>query len=171
MCRKAAHWRSTQTPYQQCGCEQGIENPIPHQHNLETSSGVAPKEDFLLRQTCPRSDQQKSRLAISKQRSQKNSILDPAIFKEVCQQFKCNLTVDLFASHHNKQLPRYCAWRVDPKSLGSAWDLDWSKEVGWCNPPWELIPQTLAKIKQDRAKVLCCCPIGKHNGGPQSCKN
>ena len=58
-------------PINHVAVEQRLENPIPHQHNLEKSSGVAPKEDFLLRQTCPRSDQQKSRLAISKQRSQK----------------------------------------------------------------------------------------------------
>ena len=98
---------------------------------------------------------------LSRNSDPKNYRLDPAIFKEVCQHFKCNPTVDLFASRQNKQLPRYCAWRVDPKSLGSAWDLDWSKEVGWCNPPWELIPQTLAKIKQDRAQVLCCLPNWK----------
>jgi len=58
-------------PINNVAVEQRLENPISHQHNLETSPGVTPKEGFLLRQTCPRSFKSQSRLVIPKQRSQK----------------------------------------------------------------------------------------------------
>ena len=95
---------------------------------------------------------------LSRNLDPKNYRLNPAIFQQVCQHFQAQPTIDLFASRQNKQVQRYCSWRVDPKSQGSAWDILWGKEMGWCNPPWELIRPTLAKIKQDKAKVLCCLP-------------
>ena len=95
---------------------------------------------------------------LSRNSDPKNYRLRPAVFRDVCHHFQCHPTVDLFASRRNKQLPRFCSWRVDPQSLGSAWDLHWGQELGWCNPPWELIPAVLDKIRKDRAKVLCCLP-------------
>ena len=98
---------------------------------------------------------------LSRNPDPKNYKLDPQIFQKVCKTFKIAPTVDLFASRQNRQVQRFCSWRVDPKSLGNAWDLDWSKELGWCNPPWDIIPQVLSKIQRDKATVLCCLPLWK----------
>jgi hypothetical protein len=67
--------------------------------------------------------------------------------------------VDLFASKANRQCKKYCSWRADISSLGNAFHLDWHNKKGWMNPPWDIIPQCLQKVKADKAQVLVCLPL------------
>ena len=95
---------------------------------------------------------------LSRNPDPKNYQLDQSLFKRICHRHNFWPTIDLFASRHNRQLQRYCSWRMDRKSQGNALQLDWAKERGWMNPPWDLIPQCLQKIKDNKATVLCCLP-------------
>lgn len=71
-------------------------------------------------------------------------------------------TVDRFASAENRQLPRYNArWRdgiaeaVDCLSLP---DSDWQREHNWCNPPWGLLDDLVAKLRQSGASATVIAP-------------
>ena len=44
-------------------------------------------------------------------------------------------------------------------SKGNAFQVDWSKQANWMNPPWELIPRALKKLREDKATALACLPI------------
>ena len=82
---------------------------------------------------------------LSRNPDPKNYQLDQSLFKRICHRHNFWPTIDLFASRHNRQLQRYCSWRMDKKSQGNALQLNWAKERGWMNPPWDLIPQCLQK--------------------------
>ena len=88
----------------------------------------------------------------------KNYALKPAYFREICQKLQVWPDVDLFANSRNAKCGKYASWRTDPRSLGNAWDLQWDKWTAWINPPWELIPRVLQKIKTDKARALICLP-------------
>jgi hypothetical protein len=66
---------------------------------------------------------------LSRNPDNKNYQLDRTWFLKICQRLKIFPTVDLFASARNKQIPKYCSWRIDPKSLGNAWQLNWGGQV------------------------------------------
>ncbi len=60
--------------------------------------------------------------------------------------------MDRFASNANKQVPRYNSkWRdgtleaVDSLHLQ---DKHWREEENWCNPPWKLLDDLVAKLRQ-----------------------
>ena len=61
-------------------------------------------------------------------------------------------TIDRFASRKNKRLQRYNAkWRDrEAKAMDSLHlpDEAWRKEVNWCNPPWSLLDDLAAKLRQ-----------------------
>ena len=67
--------------------------------------------------------------------------------------------MDLFASKLNKKCKKYCSWRVDKDSLGNAWDITWTGQLYWINPPWELISRVLTKCKEDHTRALVCLPM------------
>ncbi len=60
--------------------------------------------------------------------------------------------IDRFASFENKQLPRYNAkWRdKKAEALDSIHltDREWRQEANWCNPPWFLLDDLTAKLRQ-----------------------
>ena len=96
---------------------------------------------------------------LSRNPDPKNYRVHPEIFQAACRHFGFTPDVDLFASRQNRQCQRYASWRADLKSLGNAFALNWGKYQAWLNPPWELIPQVLQKIKEDRARALVCFPV------------
>ena len=55
----------------------------------------------------------------------------------------------LFASRDNREVTRFCSWRQGKMSLGHAFQLIWSEEVAWLNPPWVLylIRERVRKIE------------------------
>ena len=87
-----------------------------------------------------------------------NYRLHPRVFHKVCKLFNFKPEVDLFASSLNAQLPAYCSWRADRKSLGNAWALTWDRPA-WANPPWQLIQRVLNKVVRDHSTLLVCLPV------------
>ena len=71
-------------------------------------------------------------------------------------------SVDYFASFANKQLPRYNAkWSYRKseavESIHLA-DQDWQHETNWCNPPWSLLDDLTAKLRQSGAVATVIAP-------------
>ena len=71
-------------------------------------------------------------------------------------------TIDRFASKDNKQLPRYnIKWRdgaaeaVDSLHLFDELRIH---EVNWCNPPWPLLDDLAAKLRQSGAAATFITP-------------
>ncbi len=71
--------------------------------------------------------------------------------------------MDRFASYANKQVLRYNAkWRdgtaeaVDSLHLS---DEQWRDENNWCNPPWELLDDLVAKLRQSGAAATVIVPF------------
>jgi hypothetical protein len=87
--------------------------------------------------------------------------LHPRVFRHLEKEFGRH-TVDRFASRENRQLPRYNAkWRdgtaeaVDSLHLP---DHVWKQEVNWCNPPWSLLDDLAAKLRQSGAAATVIAP-------------
>ena len=85
--------------------------------------------------------------------------LDPRVFHRACRRFGVEPTVDLFASRDNRQVTRFCSWRQDKMSLGDAFQLNWSQEVAWLNPPWVLYHRALNKLDREGGLALACVPV------------
>jgi hypothetical protein len=87
--------------------------------------------------------------------------LAPRVFRHLDATYHKH-TIDRFASTKNKQLKRYNAkWRdgeaeaVDSLHLT---DGAWRKEVNWCNPPWSLLDDLAAKLRQSGAAATVIAP-------------
>ena len=98
---------------------------------------------------------------LSRHPDPKNYQLDRETFLKVCRHFRFFPNVDLFASRANKQCKQFCSWRTDPQSLGNAFQAPWNKFWGWMNPPWELMPQCIQQVREQKATVLACLPVWK----------
>jgi hypothetical protein len=68
-------------------------------------------------------------------------------------------TLDAFACRATALLPRYCSAGPDPKALHrDAFTISWAREEIWLNPPWELLPKVLHKIRADGARGMLIVP-------------
>ena len=62
--------------------------------------------------------------------------------------------IDLFASHLNNIVPKFCSWYPCPGTfLVDCFNLDWSKFNCFMFPPFRLVSTCLWKIEQDKAKM------------------
>ena len=87
--------------------------------------------------------------------------LDTNIFDRINQMFG-PLEVVLFASRLTHQCRRYFSWRPDPFAEATdAFLQDWSSVRGFANPPWNLVPDVLAKTQSQGAKVILVAPVWK----------
>jgi len=86
-------------------------------------------------------------------------MLHPQLFSQIEEKMG-PLEVDMFASRLTHQLPRYFSWRPDPAAEATdAFIQDWSQFQGYANPPWCLLLPTLAKIQQEKARVVLVAPL------------
>ena len=70
--------------------------------------------------------------------------------------------MDLFASHHNHQLPNYFSWIPDPQAMGTdAFSIPWKFNLCYLFPPFPLIQKRIQKIKQDQTDALLITPVWK----------
>jgi len=68
-------------------------------------------------------------------------------------------TLDPFACRATALLNRYCSLRPDPGAYArDGFSVDWGGEHLWLNPPWELIPQTLFKLRTEGARGMLIAP-------------
>ena len=96
---------------------------------------------------------------LSRNPDPKSYSLNRQLFLWVCRKLRAYPEVDLFSNRKNRQCKKFCSWRTDPESLGNAFSIPWGRHFSWINPPWELLPRTLKKLREDRAEGLLCCPI------------
>jgi hypothetical protein len=103
-----------------------------------------------------------SKNAIADKLSRKSSDhewqLNKTVFQSLVSLFP-NMTIDLFASYLNRQLPRYVAWHPDPQaSFVDAFSISWSNEFFYAFPPFSLIRRCLEKITVDTAEGILVVP-------------
>ena len=79
--------------------------------------------------------------------------LNEDIFKELYEHFGVS-SIDLFASILNKQMPRFCSWKLDQEAEHfDAFPICWSQfELIYAFPPFALIARCLQKIRAEMAK-------------------
>ena len=70
--------------------------------------------------------------------------------------------IDLFATAAHHQLPKYITPDAnDKEEIGvNAFTYYWDPTLClYANPPWKLIPYVIAKICNDKARVLLVTPL------------
>jgi len=87
--------------------------------------------------------------------------LAPRVFRHLDKQWGSHY-VDRFASQSNAHLPRYNSkWRDGTSEAVDSLHLSdelWRKENNWCNPPWELLDDLAAKLRQSGAAATVVVP-------------
>lgn len=68
--------------------------------------------------------------------------------------------IDLFASKHNKQLPRYSSYMPDKHAhVIDAFSVNWSHMKLYIFCPFSVMTQVLAKIERDKSEAVLIAPI------------
>ena len=63
--------------------------------------------------------------------------------------------IDLFASHLNNILPKFCSWKLLPGSfMTDCFNLDWSKYIGFLHSPPRLTGRCLKHINENKVKLV-----------------
>uniref|UniRef100_A0A7S0Z4Q6 Reverse transcriptase domain-containing protein n=1 Tax=Hemiselmis tepida TaxID=464990 RepID=A0A7S0Z4Q6_9CRYP len=85
--------------------------------------------------------------------------LDPALFLQLQLRWGITCSLDAFACRATYLLPRFCSARPDPRAWRfDAFTVPWGSELLWLNPPWELIPRVLFKLREERARGIIIVP-------------
>jgi len=68
--------------------------------------------------------------------------------------------IDLFATHKNRQLPKYMSWKYEPQAFAQNALLQSWKKLGrlYICPPWNLIPKILSQLQQQRCPATLITP-------------
>ena len=86
-------------------------------------------------------------------------MLHPHLFSQIEKRMG-PLEVDMFASRLTHQLHRYFSWRPDQVAeTTDAFTQNWSQFCGYANSPWCLILPRLAKIQQEKVRVILVVPM------------
>jgi hypothetical protein len=73
------------------------------------------------------------------------------------------LTIDLFASFHNKQISVYYSWFPDPGALAvDAFEQHWPRTGAYAFPPINLIARVLQVVVQQECSLLLIAPCWPH---------
>ena len=81
--------------------------------------------------------------------------LCPSVF-EALNYLMGPLSIDLFASRINYQLPVYCSWKPDPGARTvDAFSISWARETPYLFPPFCLIGRALSKISREAVDSAC----------------
>ncbi len=84
----------------------------------------------------------------------------PSILKEILNGLEVVPERDALANKDNK---RFEKWYVEGSPYGvDAFEKNWGSEVLWINPPFNLFPQVLGKIVQDKAHAVIIVPKWKN---------
>jgi hypothetical protein len=98
---------------------------------------------------------------LSRELDMSDWLLNPRVFRHLDKIWGTH-SIDRFASVENATLPQYNSrWR-DPRSEATdCLRLDdnlWRKEKNWCNPPWELLNELVAKQHSSGAAATVIAP-------------
>jgi len=87
-------------------------------------------------------------------------MLNPRTFTDLSRRWG-RATIDLFASETNKQLPRFCTRWPTPSAIAlDAFAIPWGAEARcWANPPWDLLPRVLSKLRLEGATATVIAPL------------
>lgn len=70
------------------------------------------------------------------------------------------VSLDLFASSWNAQLPRFVRWLPQPGIWGiNALSSSWRKLQGYAFPPFSLIKDCLSKVSREQSSLVLVCPF------------
>ena len=65
------------------------------------------------------------------------------------------MSMDLFASRLNRQLPRFASWHPDPDAeIVNAFSILWNREYYYLFPPDSLISRCLRKIQEEQTECV-----------------
>ena len=80
-------------------------------------------------------------------------------FERIQNHFDVGMTMDLFASRLNCQIPRYVSWNPDPEACATdAFTLTWTNEVFYAFPPFSLIARVVQKVIEDGSLMVLIIP-------------
>lgn len=85
--------------------------------------------------------------------------LHPAIFRRI-HLLVPQLSVDLFATRLNTQLPRFVSPCPDPQAWQiDAFSMDWDDLTAYAYPPTKLIPEVLRKLRRSTMRLYLVAPL------------
>ena len=81
--------------------------------------------------------------------------LSEDVYKKICKIWN-EPDIDLFASHLNHKVDRYCSWKPDPNaSYIDTFTLNWSKfKMPYLFPPFSVLGRCIRKIQTDQAQAV-----------------
>ena len=86
-------------------------------------------------------------------------MLNKTIFNKINQKWG-PLTIDLFASRWNTQLPKFFSWKDQPNSAGTnALYQKWPKQGAYGFPPYCIIQKTILKAIEEEADIVLITPM------------
>ena len=86
--------------------------------------------------------------------------LSTELFQKIVEQFSVTPTIDLFASHLNKQLERYVSWNPDPYCYAvDAFNFSWKNEIIYAFLPFSMISRSISKIIKDQSTGIMIVPL------------
>ena len=84
--------------------------------------------------------------------------LHSAVFRQLFQLVP-TLSVDLFATRLNHQLPRFVSPCPDPRAWQiDAFSIEWADMVAYAYPPTRLLPEVLRKLRQSPIRLYLVAP-------------
>ena len=82
-------------------------------------------------------------------------MLNQRNFHYITKKLNVSLSIDLFASWLNTQLPEFISYRPDPESKAvNAFTQSWTDLKFYAFPPFICLPRVIQKIWQDRAEGI-----------------
>ena len=84
----------------------------------------------------------------------------PVIFRDICRIYG-ELTIDLFATWINTQLPLNYSWKPDPEALGTdVSSIHWNNvSFLYAFPPFRVIKDVIRKLSEEQASFLAILPV------------
>ena len=86
--------------------------------------------------------------------------LDKDSFQLIQRSCPFSMDINLFTSHLNCKISKYCAWKPDPFTFAiNSFNLNWSLFNGFAFPPFSQILRVVKKVEEDRVRNLgVVCP-------------
>jgi len=85
--------------------------------------------------------------------------LDPSILPQLERNWGVT-EIDLFVDRLTTQKAKYVSWRPDPGATAvDAFSIKWNQTLAYAFPPFNMINQTLAKTRKEKATIILITPV------------